>query len=309
MQTTVLQDFISHVRITWFTLVRCFPGLGALYRTAPKTWHFSLRGDLHKAHLYKWILRLLGLLVSQTKPLHVGSYMAAVVLKSKLVPLGYISEACDNSSWCSPDRQNVVPRKGVSMLPSARELRVSSVLGYSGRTLTLCLAIILWHAALTQSGEDAHTVYCGFLAAKAVFPALSRPANEAPLTPDRPCLPRCGKKQRERENKASFWEQENFWNINLVNNSLPAEFHLTADLNRVTDGIVFQSVSKTQGSTCGHALLFLIQHNNTPGKDRACNNCSSGKKNNNTSLKLEYLVCRRRIALFAQRSSEDGLAR
>lgn len=201
-----------------------------------------------------------------------------------LVQLGHISEACDNSSQWSPDGQNVVPRKGVSMLPSACELRVSSVSGYSRRTLTLRLAVTLWPAAFTQSGEDARSVYYGFLAAKAAFPALSRPANEAPLTPDRACLLRCGRKQRERESKASFWERENFWNINLANNSLPAEFHLTTDLNRVTDGIVFQSVSKTRGSTfSGHGLLFLIQHN-TPGKDRACNNCSSGKKNNNTTF-------------------------
>lgn len=33
------------------------------------------------------------------------------------------------------------------------------------------------------------------------------------------------KQQREREGKASFWKHENFWNINLVDNSLPAEFH------------------------------------------------------------------------------------
>lgn len=33
------------------------------------------------------------------------------------------------------------------------------------------------------------------------------------------------KQQREREGKSSFWKHENFWNINLVDNSLPAEFH------------------------------------------------------------------------------------
>lgn len=97
---------------------------------------------------------------------------------------------------------------------------------------------------------------------------------------DRAYLRRCERKQqREMEGKASFWKHENFWNINLVNNSLPTEFHWTTDVNHVTDGIVFQSVSKTQGSTfSAPASLFLIQHNNAPAKDRAFNNCKSRKK-------------------------------
>lgn len=167
---------------------------------------FPSQGDV-----CKWVLRLLGLLENQTKPLCAGSHSGAVVLKSKA------ASTCSHScKWGTSQRHRTVCYSGLQRGDT----------WWPGKKFPHCLPCVHWGCPVCWGAcgemhlcallpsvkvaegqdlcapfQDVSTFLLFFFLFfwQRLFPALSKPVNEVPVTPDRACLWRRGRRKKTAE--------------------------------------------------------------------------------------------------------------